>query len=209
MSSAWERMIRGLGILIIIACLIVALTPVSNFAGKKFAILPDKKPADAIVVLGAGLMNAGSLQDESLRRVIAGIDLYKQGLAPLIVLSGGARRDDMQHTEAQQRSILAQTMGIPAEAILKEETSNTTREEAVRISRLLMHRGLRKILLVTESLHLRRAKAVFESAGLEVFPATSDDYSVSAISAKDRLWLASRIIEESAALAYYRLAGYF
>jgi len=202
-------MIRGLGILIIIACLIVALTPVSNFAGKKFAILPDKKPADAIVVLGAGLMNAGSLQDESLRRVIAGIDLYKQGLAPLIVLSGGARRDDMQHTEAQQRSILAQTMGIPAEAILKEETSNTTREEAVRISRLLRHRGLRKILLVTESLHLRRAKAVFESAGLEVFPATSDDYSVSAISAKDRLWLASRIIEESAALAYYRLAGYF
>src|SRR5215471_11748271 len=193
MSSAWERMIRGLGILIIIACLIVALTPVSNFAGKKFAILPDKKPADAIVVLGAGLMNAGSLQDESLRRVIAGIDLYKQGLAPLIVLSGGARRDDMQHTEAQQRSILAQTMEIPAEAILKEETSNTTREEAVRISRLHMH----------------RAKAVFESAGLEVFPATSDDYSVSAISAKDRLWLASRIIEESAALAYYRLAGYF
>ena len=154
-------------------------------------------------------MNAGSLQDESLRRVIAGIDLYKQGLAPLIVLSGGARRDDMQHTEAQQRSILAQTMGIPAEAILKEETSNTTREEAVRISRLLMHRGLIKILLVTESLHLRRAKAVFENAGLEVYPATSDDYSVSAISAKDRLWLASRIIEESAALAYYRLAGYF
>jgi uncharacterized SAM-binding protein YcdF (DUF218 family) len=201
-------MIRGLGILIIIAFLIVALTPVSNFAGKKFAILPDKKPADAIVVLGAGLMNAGFLQDESLRRAIAGIALYKQGLAPLIVLSGGARRDDMQDTEAQQRSKLAQTMGIPAEAIL-EETSNTTREEAVRISRLLMHRGLRKILLVTDSLHLRRAKVVFENAGLEVFPATSDDYSVSAISAKDRLWLASRIIEESAALAYYRLAGYF
>lgn len=209
MTSAWGRIIRGLGILIVIAFLIIALTPVSNLAAKTFAIIPDKKPADAIVILGAGLMNGGSLQDESLRRVVAGIDLYKQGLAPLIVLSGGARPDDLQHTEAQQRSILAQTMGIPAEAILKEETSNTTREEAVRISRLLMHRGLRKILLVTESLHLRRAKLVFENAGLEVFPARADDYSVSAVSAKDRLWLASRIIEESAALAYYRLAGYF
>src|SRR5215475_6956876 len=201
-------MIRGLGILIIIACLIVALTPVSNFAGKKFAILPDKKPADAIVVLGAGLMNAGSLQDESLRRLIAGIDLYKQGLAPLIVLSGGARPDDLQHTEAQQRSILAQTMGIPAEAILKEETSNTTREEAVRISRLLMHRGLRKILLVTESLHLRRAQLVFESTGLEVSPIASDDYAIVVNTPTARLWLAARVMMESVALAYYRVAGY-
>jgi uncharacterized SAM-binding protein YcdF (DUF218 family) len=208
-TSPWERIIRGLGILMAAAFLIVALTPVSNLAGKTFAIIPDRKPADAIVVLAAGLMNGGSLQDESLRRAIAGIDLYKQELAPLIVFSGPPRRDDLQRTEAEQRSILAQNMGIPVEAILKEETSNTTRDEAVRISRLLMHRGLRKILLVTDSLHLRRAKLVFESTGLEVFPAASDDSSVSAVSPKDRLFLASRVIEESAALAYYRLVGYF
>jgi len=202
-------MIRGLGILTVIVFLLLALTPLSNLGGRIFAVSTDRQPADAIIVLAAGLMDGGALQDESMRRAIAGIVLYRQGLAPLIVFSGSGRRDHMEPTEAQQRSILAQTMGIPAEAILKEETSNTTRDEAVRISRLLMHRGLRKVLLVTESLHLRRAKLAFESTGLEVFPATSDDYSVSATSPKDRLWLTSRIVQESAALAYYRLAGYF
>ena len=163
---------------------------------------------DAIVVLGAGLMNGGTLRDESLRRAVEGIALYKQGLAPILVLSGPGRRDGTPRSEAEQRSALAQAMGVPLEAILTEDTANTTREEAVRISRLLMHRGLRKILLVTDSLHLRRAKLVFETNGLEVFPAPSDDYSSAATTAKDRLWLLTRIVQETAALAYYRLAGY-
>ena len=188
--------------------LLVALTPLSNIAAKTYAVAPEKRPADAIVVLATGLMHGGSLPDESMRRAIAGIELYKEGLAPLVVFSGRSRPDEPEHTEAAQRSLLAEAIGMPTEAILKEETANTTREEAVRISRLLVHRGLRKIVLVTDSLHLRRAKLAFESTGLEVFPAPSDDYPSAALSASDRLWLASRIVEESVALTYYRLAGY-
>jgi uncharacterized SAM-binding protein YcdF (DUF218 family) len=208
-TRSWERIIRGLGISTVILFFLITLTPVSNVAGKTFAIVPERKPADAIVVLAASLLAGGSLSDESMRRAIAGIELYKQGLAPLLVFSGRGRRDEPQPTEAEQRSLLAQAVGMPVDVILKEETANTTREEAVRISRLLVHRGLRKILLVTDSLHLRRAKLVFENAGLEVFPVPSDDYSASLVSSGERLWLASRIVEESAALAYYRLAGYF
>jgi uncharacterized SAM-binding protein YcdF (DUF218 family) len=207
--SALERISRGIGIFTVILFLLVALTPLSNIAAKTFAIAPEKRSADAIVVLATGLMHGGSLPDESMRRAIAGIELYKQGLAPLVVFSGRARPDEPEHTEAEQRSLLAQAVGMPAEAILKEETANTTREEAVRISRLLVHRGLRKIVLVTDSLHLRRAKLAFESTGLEVFPSPSDDYPSSAVSSSDRLWLLSRIVEESVALTYYRLAGYF
>jgi uncharacterized SAM-binding protein YcdF (DUF218 family) len=206
--NAWERIIRGIGCLTLTVLAVVALTPVSNLAGHAFSIPPDRQQSDAIVVLAAGLLHGGELSDESLRRVMTGISLYKQGHAPILVLSGRARRDEPLPTEAELRSRLAQQMGIPAEAILKEETANTTREEAVRIARLLMHRRLRKILLVTESLHLRRAKLTFQNTGLEVFPVPSDNYSVSSTSPWDRLWLGSRIIEETAALAYYRVAGY-
>ena len=209
MTRAWDRIIRGLGTLVAVVFLSVTLTPLSNFAGRIFTPAPERKPSDAIVVLAGGLKHGGSLQEESLRRAIAGIEVYKQGLAPILVLSGRNRLNEPQPTEAEQRSKLAQTMGIPAEAILKEETANTTREEAVRISRLLMHRGLRRILLVTASLHLRRAKLAFESTGLEVFPVPSDDYPAAAISPEDRLRLAGAIVRESTALAYYRLAGYF
>jgi uncharacterized SAM-binding protein YcdF (DUF218 family) len=208
-TSTWERIIRGLGISTVILFLLVVFTPVSNIASETFAVVPERKSADAIVVLAAGLKNGGSLADESMRRTIEGIELYKEGLAPVLVFSGRGRGDESQPTEAEQRSRLAQSVGLSAEVILKEETANTTREEGIRISRLLMHQGLRRIVLVTESLHLRRAKLVFENTGLEVFPFPSDDYATSAVSAWDRLWLASRIVEESAALAYYRLAGYF
>ena len=208
MKGVGERFIRGLGIFTVALILAVTLTPLSNTIGKALAITPRMDVTDAIVVLGAGLMNGGTLRDESLRRAVEGIALYKQGLAPILVLSGPGRRDGTPRSEAEQRSALAQAMGVPLEAILTEDTANTTREEAVRISRLLMHRGLRKILLVTDSLHLRRAKLVFETNGLEVFPAPSDDYSSAATTAKDRLWLLTRIVQETAALAYYRLAGY-
>ena len=209
MTSSWERIIRGLGVFAVSLFFLVALTPLSNVAGKTFAVVPERKSADAIVVLAAGLMTGGSLPDESMRRAIAGIELYNQRLAPVLVFSGRGRPNEPQHTEAEQRSLMAQAVGMPAEAILKEETANTTREEAIRISRLLVHRGLRKILLVTDSVHLRRAKLVFENTGLEVFPVPSDNYPASVVSSWDRLWLASRLVEESAALTYYRLAGYF
>jgi uncharacterized SAM-binding protein YcdF (DUF218 family) len=201
-------MIRSLGVLIVLALLIISLTPLVNVAGEAFVGPSERKQSDAIVVLAAGLARGGTLQDESRRRLIGGIVLYKEGLAPILVLSGRGRRDEPQLTEAESRSMFAQTMGIPAEAILKEETANTTKEEAVRISRLLMHRGLRRILLVTESLHERRAKLVFERAGLVVLSVPSDDYPIAAVSPLGRLWLAARLFQESAALTYYHLAGY-
>jgi uncharacterized SAM-binding protein YcdF (DUF218 family) len=199
---------RGIGLISLAAFLIITMTPLVNAVGIKFTVPSRREPADAIVVLGAGLMNGGSLGDESMRRAITGIELYRTGLAPILVFSGPGRTENPPITEAEQRSSLAQQMGIPPEAILREETAKTTREEAVHISRVLSHRGLKRILLVTESLHLLRSKLVFENAGLEVFAVASDNYSVASVSPGDRLWLAGRILKESAALTYYRLAGY-
>ena len=208
MTSYWQRIIRGLGVLTVVLFLVVALTPISNRVGRRMAIDPDVRPGGAIVVLAAGIMKGGDLGDESMRRAVRGIELCKKNFAPLIVLSGKAAPDQPVPTEAEVRAKLAEIAGIAPHAILKEETANTTREESIRISALLKERGVGRILLVTESLHMRRAKLVFERAGLEVFAAPSDDYSAAMKSPGDRLFLVKRIAQESAALLYYRLAGY-
>lgn len=153
-------------------------------------------------------MGGGVLAEESMRRVLRGIELYRQGLAPMLVLSGTGRSDEPKPTEAEVRAKLAITMGIPPEAIFKEETANTTREESQHIAGLLRQRNVQRILLVTESLHMRRAKLVFERAGVQVLPAISADYSRVANTPGDRLWLTTRIFQETAALIYYRVAGY-
>ncbi len=207
-SVAAQRIIRGVGIVTVLFFFVAALTPASNFLGRRMAIDAELAPSGAIVVLGGGVMKGGELGDESLRRAIRGIELSKKGFAPLIVLSGKAGPDQAHPTEAEARARIAEVAGIPRESILKEETANTTREESIRISALLKERNIDRILLVTESLHMRRAKLLFERAGLQVLPAPSDNYSIAAKSPGDRLWLAMRIGMESAALVYYRLTGY-
>ena len=87
-------------------------------------------------------MGNGTLDPDSLRRVIAGIQLYKKGLAPILVLSGsGVGPGSHEGTEAQMRTGLAESMGVPPAAIIKEETANTTFEESIHISQLYMSAG--------------------------------------------------------------------
>ncbi len=204
----WARIIRGLGGVTIVFLSLLAFTPVTNMVGSAIAVSRSLQPCDAIVVLAAGTLKDGELDDESMRRVVHGLELYKRGFAPLIVLSGSPSSSAPVPTEAETRYKLASDIGIPSSAIIKMETANTTREESAGIGRLLLQRNAGRILLVTESLHMRRARLVFERAGLKVSPAPSDDYSKAANSARDRLWLATRILQESAALVYYRAAGY-
>src|SRR5215475_10101903 len=111
----WMRIIRGLGILTVILFAVAALSPATNYVGRHLAVKSEVKPSGAIVVLGAGLMHGGILNDESMRRAIRGIELYKQGFAPLIVFSGPSYGEGSGVTEAQVRSKLAVALGIPSE----------------------------------------------------------------------------------------------
>jgi uncharacterized SAM-binding protein YcdF (DUF218 family) len=196
-----DRILGVAGVFAAVVFFATALTPIVNYASAHFAIKPVVKPSGAIVVLGGGVWNGGMLSDESLRRTVHGIELYKTKLAPLIVFSG-------PEGEAEIRTELALTMGIPQNAIIKNDTSNTTREESIDISEILESRDVHSILLVTESLHMRRALYLFQRTGLEVYPVPSDNFTEAATSTGRRFELAARIVEESAALIYYRIAGY-
>jgi uncharacterized SAM-binding protein YcdF (DUF218 family) len=99
-------------------------------------------------------------------------------------------------------------MGVPPEAILTEASALTTREEAARIGGMLQGRNIKRILLVTDSQHMRRAGALFERVGLEVFPVTVDARSGAGTSPEARLRLTRELLGEWLALSYYRVAGY-
>jgi uncharacterized SAM-binding protein YcdF (DUF218 family) len=202
------RVIQAIGVAVVAVFCVILFTPISNEASRHFMVGSSVRPSGAIVVLAAGIWRGGMLNDESLRRAVHGIELYKSQLAPVIVFSGTESYEEPTVTEAELRTKLALTMGVPHEAIIKEETSNTTRDESIRISALLTSRGVHDVLLVTESSHMRRAKYLFERAGMEVRPAPSDNLTVAAVSPGERVRLALRLTQESLALVYYRIAGY-
>jgi len=182
-----------------------AFTPLAHALSLWMAVEPQLVPSDAIVVLGATVSPSGILSAESTRRTDHGIELYQQGLAPRLILLGGTREGGP--SEAEVRAKVARRHSIPAEAIMTESRARTTREEAARVGDLARSRGIRTVLLVTNSGHMARARPLFERAGFEVHAAPSDTY-FEPTAPVARLTLMKGLLQEVLGWIYYRIAGY-
>jgi len=136
-------------------------------------------PAQAMVVLGGGIEvpqqagaqpNLGAAAD----RMWHAARLYKAGKAPLVVLSGGLAFEDGLLSEAASMRTFLHDLGVPDNAMVLEEQSANTRQNAQFTTALLRERGLTHIVLVTSALHMRRSVLLFEAQGLKVTPAATD-----------------------------------
>ena len=136
---------------------------------------PIIKNVDAIVVLGGGVHDQGTLRprveltETTQYRTSCGAELYKQGRSSTLVVSGGdARIDRHGPVLASAMKAWAVQQGVPASAIVEEARSRTTYENAVESKRIL---GLNaSILLVTTAYHLPRAVGLFTKQGFVVMP---------------------------------------
>lgn len=166
--------------------------------------------AQAIVVLGGGVLPArhkGQPPDlqEAADRLTHGARLFRAGKAPLLVLSGGSNRAVSATSEAEAMRQLLLEWGVPAQAMVLEERSRNTRENARFTAEILRSRGIRHILLVTSALHMPRARALFEAQGLMVTPAATDHEARSRFTAAD--WLPDAQALHGSARAFKELLG--
>jgi uncharacterized SAM-binding protein YcdF (DUF218 family) len=137
--------------------------------------------AEAIVMLGGATSSQSYPRvnvDLSERgdRVFYTAQLYKQGKAPLIVISGG-RVDWMESGTAEATDVakmLVKDFGIPAEAIIEEPDSMNTYENAVNVQKILEQRHIKQVLLVTSALHMPRSLRIFRKLKMNVIAAPSD-----------------------------------
>lgn len=133
-------------------------------------LLPETelKPAQVIVVLGYGppVDKAGRPQEELVRRVKKGAELYRAGLAPWLIMTGGNTYRDYYESAVMKE--VAVEMGVPAEAVLEERQAMDTIGNARYSAELMRRRGWTSCILVSSPYHLKRAKKLFEAAGLTV-----------------------------------------
>ena len=133
--------------------------------------LQDIPQADAIVVLGGGIgrMGPGMPYPEcypASDRAVMAARLYHAGKAPLILPSGsGSSLGEKPFFEA---------MNIPPSAILCEDRSLDTAGNARSTLALLRKHGCQKILLVTSSWHMPRARMLFCDDTLDIVPVGCD-----------------------------------
>lgn len=120
--------------------------------------------SDAIVVLGASVLPNGKASNSLRERVSQAVALHREGLAPVIICTGGV--GDNPPAEAVVAAELALKLGVPAGQVLAEDKSTSTRENAAFTARICREHGWTSVLIVSQPYHLWRAKRLFAHVGL-------------------------------------------
>jgi uncharacterized SAM-binding protein YcdF (DUF218 family) len=123
------------------------------------------EPLDAIVVLGAPLRSDGGLTSALQDRVDAAAALYRRGGGRIVVVTGGTTHGAPRAEAAAMAEALAPH--VPRDALLVEDAALTTAENARFTAAMLAPLGARRVWLVTQPFHTRRAAYLFARAGLE------------------------------------------
>jgi len=144
-------------------------------------IPPEELPtAEAIVVLGGGIKAQIYPRpwvdvSEAGDRILHGSQLYLQGKAPRLILTGGRINwKDGGPPESADMAQIARALGVPEEAILEDPSSLNTHENAVNVRQILDEEGINRVLLVTSATHMPRSLLVFQKQGIEAIPAPTD-----------------------------------
>jgi uncharacterized SAM-binding protein YcdF (DUF218 family) len=138
-------------------------------------------PADAIIVLGGGIREDGSMQPMTQARLEKGIDLFLDENAPLMVVSGRwTYFSDKQYliTEADAMYEYAINNGVAFDQILKEPQSQDTFSSALNTYTLLSERNITSVIVVTSDFHTFRAdylfSKVFDDVQIVTVPSGAD-----------------------------------
>lgn len=180
----WPGLQRGIliGALVILWTAGVPWTGQALIRSLERRYLPEGEIPEAavIVVLGGGTQPAHAPRplpelSGAADRILYGAQLFREGKAPQLLLSGGsiAWMGDRTSAAEEMAQVLS-IMGIPEDALWLEEQSRNTYENAVECKKLLEAKGIEDIILVTSAWHMPRAVGVFEAQGLEVIPAPTD-----------------------------------
>jgi uncharacterized SAM-binding protein YcdF (DUF218 family) len=194
--------------------------------------VPDAElpKAEAIVVLGGAIRPQFPPRPwvevtEAGDRPLYAAQLYRQGKAPLVILSGG--RISWQGggpPESADMAKVVEAMGVPATAILQDPTSLNTHENAVNVKKILTERNIKQVLLVTSATHMPRSMQIFKKQGINVIAAPTDFLvaqqeqqdarnttqwrTLAAIPEAENLAQLTRALKEYIGIFIYRLRGW-
>ena len=158
------------------------------------------RPVDAIVVMGAAQYD-GRPSPQLKARLDHVLELWDEGLAPMVIVTGGNRPGDrFTEAEASQRYLIE--AGIPAEMISGEDEGTSSWESLSNVADRADEWGVRTVVLVSDPFHSLRIRLMAEELGLTAYTSATDTSPV-------RGWTATRKhVAEAAGVAVGRIVGF-
>jgi len=131
------------------------------------ALVDDAQSADVIIVMGAAEYRGAPSPVLKLRLDHA-VQLYRRKLAPYMMTTGGPGGDPSFTEGGVGRSYLVD-QGVPAEAIIVENSGDTTVYSLAAASEILKRMGLRSCIVVSDGYHMFRVKRILAREGFTAY----------------------------------------
>lgn len=145
---------------------------VKNVGGNKILSAEEAenlRDVDCIIVLGCLVKDNGTPSDMLADRLQRGIELYQQGSAPKIIMSGDHGREDYDEVNVMKQ--VAVDAGIPSNDIFMDHAGFSTYESIYRAKEVFK---ADKVIIVTQEYHLYRALYIAEKLGIEAYGVNAD-----------------------------------
>jgi uncharacterized SAM-binding protein YcdF (DUF218 family) len=125
----------------------------------------NARQSDVVVVLGARIEANGQPSSDLASRITHGIELWKAGLAPFIICTGGFKDERLSAAAVCRRTAIQR--GVPADRIALADGTMNTVEDAQATARVMAEHGWHTAILVSHPLHLFRTHWLFKRVGVE------------------------------------------
>ena len=200
-ASLVVRLVRAL---LAVALLLAAGWGICVAAIDLYGRRNEARPSDAIVVLGAAHYD-GRPSPVLRARLDHAIALYGDGVAPVIVMTGGrAAGDTVSEAVVSRRYAIRQ--GVPEDAILTERGSGrTTVEQMEAVARLMESRGMESAVLVSDPFHMLRLKLLSRQLGFRGYTSPTRTSPISGSETQER----RHIFRESVSLPVALVRAFF
>lgn len=129
--------------------------------------LDEPHKADCILVLGAAEYS-GRPSPVYRARLDHAYQLFEEGMAPLIITTGGAG-GDLKFSEGQVGRDYLSKLGVPDVNLIAETQADNTDESTQRAAVIMRRNGLQSVLLVSDAYHMFRAKQMMQRQGFTAY----------------------------------------
>lgn len=181
---------------------LIAFTPVAHWLVEGVDATDQRGAADAVVVLGCGVMQDGTPSSTAEDRLLQAARIVREDGVRNVVLCGVLWKPEIRRK--------LQDWGVNVPMVWSGPVANT-HDEALATARLAHERGWKRVIVVTQAWHMRRAAAVFRSAGIGVLqsPAEETRYDLTdPEELADRFQAVRDWLHEAIGFRVYRMRGW-